>query len=157
MIVISFSKRYQCYLSPKSLVVVGGWVVSTNYRVNLQVQTWDLRMSIYWPFLCPKSLLGGWWWDLPIIESISRSRPETWEWLWVSIDLLVIWSWPGHGLDLELDNMKIQLFVKDILPHHHLMMLNMNTIYWKIKPTHILQWNQSLETAVFAKFPPKFR
>ena len=67
VIVISFPRRYQCYLSPKSF-------------------------------------LGGGWWDLPIIESISRSRPETWEWLWVSIDLLVIWSWPGHGLDLELDN-----------------------------------------------------
>ena len=34
---------------------VGGWVVvgSTNYRVNLQVQTWDLRktLRIYWPFV----------------------------------------------------------------------------------------------------------
>ena len=51
LIVISFTKRYQFYLSPKSFLG-GWWVVSTNYRVNLQVQTWDLRMtlSIYWPF-----------------------------------------------------------------------------------------------------------
>ena len=37
VIVISFPKRYQCYLSPKSLVVGGWWWVvgSTNYRVNL--------------------------------------------------------------------------------------------------------------------------
>ena len=70
VILISFNKKFHCYLSPKSFLVGGGW----------------------------------WWWDLPIIESISRSRPETWEWLWVSIDLLVIWSSPGHGLDPELDN-----------------------------------------------------
>ena len=75
VIVISFPKRYQCYLSPKSLV-------------------------------------GGGWWDLPIIESISRSRPETWEWLWLSIDLLVIWSWHGHGLDLELDNKTVDWKMK---------------------------------------------
>ena len=57
---LSFTKRYQCYLSPKSLM--GGWVVV-------------------------------WWWDLPIIESISRSRPEK-----VSENLLIFWS---SGIDLD--------------------------------------------------------
>ena len=42
-----------------------GWVVgSTNYRVNLQVQTWDLRMtlSIYGPFSLPELT---WTWSGP--------------------------------------------------------------------------------------------
>ena len=44
---------------------------------------------------CSKKFSGGWWvggwwwWYGVIIESISRSRPETRECLWVSVDLEV--------------------------------------------------------------------
>ena len=40
VIVISFTIRDISVISLQKVVwVVGGWVVSTNYRVNLQVQT----------------------------------------------------------------------------------------------------------------------
>ena len=50
-------------------------------------------------------LVGGGWYGV-IIESISRSRPETRECLWFSVDLEV-WSWPGHGLDPSLTTIAI--------------------------------------------------
>ena len=44
---------------------------------------------------CSEKIYGGWWY-VPIIESNSRSRPETWEWPWVSCPL---GSWSRYGPD----------------------------------------------------------
>jgi len=104
--------------------------------------------------------VGGWWWYGVIIESISRSRPETRECLWVSVDLEVFWSWPGHGLDPELDNYllnfaKKQYFLK-LLFLHDLIHLSMNCSYSSMTDfSQFLPWGKS-SNFHFSQWKPLF-